>query len=243
MAQAAAPPAAESELRRIVQEMLDAVAPGNADVWRRYLHERVLRVDENGTVQNKEDLLKEFSPLPPGLIGRIAVDTFRAETHGDIAVVAYETQEHLDYHGQILRSRFRISDTWLKTGQGWQLLAEQVAAVLEGSALDQAHAAAALRIQRLVLVDCRYHRDAQVHAGRLHGGAITGIFVGERASIPGSVDEGGPTSLRAKASSVLRAGAGMAHPPRSTEVLSERTRGRRPEEPEEARDDAQDPKR
>ena len=131
VAQAAAPPAAESELRRIVQEMLDAVAPGDANVWRRYLHERVLRVDENGTVQNKEELLKEFSPLPPGLTGRIAVDAFRAETHGKIAVVAYETQEHLDYHGQILHSRFRISDTWLKTGRGWQLLAEQVAAVLK----------------------------------------------------------------------------------------------------------------
>ena len=129
--QAAAPSSAETELRKIVQEMLDAVAPGNADVWRRYLHERVLRVDENGAVQTKEDLLKEFSPLPPGLVGRAAVDTFRIETHGDIAVVAYEIQEHLDYHGQILRSRFRVSDTWMKTPQGWQLLAEQVAAVLK----------------------------------------------------------------------------------------------------------------
>lgn len=130
-AQAAAPSPAENELRRIVQEMLDAVAPGNAEVWRRYLHERVLRVDENGAVQTKEDLLREFSPLPPGLVGRIAVDTFRIETHGDIAVLAYEMQEHLDYHGQLLRSRFRVSDIWLRTAQGWQLLAEQVAAVLK----------------------------------------------------------------------------------------------------------------
>jgi hypothetical protein len=131
LAHAAAPSAAETELRRIVQEMLDAVAPGNAEVWRRYLHERVLRVDETGAVQTKEDLLKEFTPLPPGLVGSMKVDTFKIETHGDIAVLAYEAQEHLDYHGQILRSRFRISDTWLKTGQGWQLLAEQVAAVLK----------------------------------------------------------------------------------------------------------------
>ena len=131
VAHAAAQSSAEAELRRIVQEMLDAVAPGNADVWKRYLHERVLRVDETGAVQTKEDLLKEFSPLPPGLVGSIAVDTFKIETHGDVAVLAYETQEHLDYHGQILRSRFRVSDTWLKTGQGWQLLAEQVAAVLK----------------------------------------------------------------------------------------------------------------
>jgi hypothetical protein len=130
-AQAAAPSAAETELRKIVQEMLDAVAPGNAEVWRRYLHDRVIRVDEAGAVQTKTDLLKEFSPLPPGLVGRMALDTFKIETHGDVAVLAYETQEHLDYHGQILHSRFRVSDTWLKTQQGWKLVAEQVAAVLK----------------------------------------------------------------------------------------------------------------
>lgn len=130
-AQAAAPSASETELRKIVQDMLDAVAPGDTEVWRRYLHERVLRVDENGAVQTKQELLKEFSPLPPGLVGRMAVDTFKIETHGDVAVVAYETQEHLDYHGQLLHSRFRVSDTWLRTGQGWKLLAEQVAAVLK----------------------------------------------------------------------------------------------------------------
>jgi Domain of unknown function (DUF4440) len=114
-----------------VQEMLDAVAPGNVAVWQRYLHERLIHVDENGTVRTKQELLAEFTPLPPGLVGRIAIDRFKIETHGDIAVVAYEVQEHLDYHGQILRSRFRVNDTWLKTGQGWQLLAEQTAAVLK----------------------------------------------------------------------------------------------------------------
>ncbi|HEV8332323.1 MAG TPA: nuclear transport factor 2 family protein [Steroidobacteraceae bacterium] len=131
VAQAAAPSAAETELRKIAQDMLDAIAPGNAAVWRRYLHERVILVDENGTVRSKAALLKEFSPLPPGLVGNLKVDTFRVETHGDVAVLAYEAQEHLDYHGQILQSRYRINDTWLKTGQGWQLLAEQVAAVLK----------------------------------------------------------------------------------------------------------------
>ena len=132
VAQAAAPSAAETELRKIVQEMLDAVAPGNAEVWRRYLHERVIRVDENGSVQTKEEMLKEFSPLPPGLVGNIAGSTHSGSRRtATIAVLAYETQEHLDYHGQILRSRYRVSDTWLKTGQGWQLLAEQVAAVLK----------------------------------------------------------------------------------------------------------------
>jgi len=65
----------------MTQELLDAVAPGNADVWRRYLHERLIHV-----------------------------------THED--------QEHLDYFGQILRSRFRSTDTWLRTADGWRLLSE-----------------------------------------------------------------------------------------------------------------------
>ena len=131
VAQAAVPSAAATEMRKIAQEMLDAIAPGNAEVWRRYLHERVILVDENGTVRTKAEMLEELAPLPPGLVGNLKVDTFKVETHGDVAVLAYEAQEHLDYHGQILQSRYRINDTWLKTGQGWQLLAEQVAAVLK----------------------------------------------------------------------------------------------------------------
>jgi hypothetical protein len=117
------------ELRGICQQLIDAVAPGHADVWRRYLDDRVIHVDENGTVRTKEELLAELTPLPAGLVGRATIDRFKAEVFGDVAVVAYELQEHLDYHGQILRSRFRTSDTWRKTPDGWRLIAEQVAAV------------------------------------------------------------------------------------------------------------------
>jgi ketosteroid isomerase-like protein len=131
VAQAATQSSAESELRKATQEMLDAIAPGNADVWKRYLHERVVLVDENGVVRTKSEMLVEFSPLPPGLVGNLVVDKFKMEQHGAVAVLAYEAQEHLDYHGQTLQSRYRINDTWLKTPQGWQLLSEQVAAVLK----------------------------------------------------------------------------------------------------------------
>jgi ketosteroid isomerase-like protein len=131
VAQAATQSSAEGELRKATQEMLDAIAPGNAEVWKRYLHERVVLVDENGVVRTKSEMLKEFSPLPPGLVGNLALAKFKMEQHGNVAVLAYEAQEHLDYHGQPLASRYRINDTWLKTPQGWQLLSEQVAAVLK----------------------------------------------------------------------------------------------------------------
>ena len=46
-------------------------------------------------------------------------------------MTAGEVQEYLDYHGQNLRTRFRFVDTWLRTPDGWLLLARHTAAVLK----------------------------------------------------------------------------------------------------------------
>jgi len=119
------------ELRRITQEMLDAIAPGDTAVWVRNLHESFVHLDENGTVRNRTEFLKELTPLPAGLVGRIEIDTFRATLVENTAVVAYEIQEYLDYHGQSLRTRFRTLDTWLRTPDGWRLLGEHTEAVLK----------------------------------------------------------------------------------------------------------------
>jgi hypothetical protein len=121
----------EAELRRMTQEMLDAIAPGHAEVWQRYLHDHLIHVDETGTVRNKKELLAELTPLPPGLVGRIEIERFKVEIHDKVAVVAHEDQEYLEYHGQRLRSRFRSADTWLQTPEGWRLIAQHTSAVLK----------------------------------------------------------------------------------------------------------------
>ena len=129
----AATPASDVEavLKRQTQELMDAVAPGHVEVWRRYLLEDAVYLDENGVVFDRAGLLKELTPLPAGLVGRIVVDKFRLTLHGDTAVVAAELQEYLDYHGQDLRTRFRFLDTWLRTPAGWRLAARHTAAVLK----------------------------------------------------------------------------------------------------------------
>lgn len=126
-----ADPRVEAELRRLTQELLDAVAPGRVEVWDRLLHESVVHVDENGVVRDKPALLRELHPLPAGLIGRIEVDRFQVVLHGGTAIVANEMQESLDYHGQSLRTRFRSVDTWLQTPRGWRLVAQHITAVLK----------------------------------------------------------------------------------------------------------------
>ncbi len=124
-------PAPAAELRRLTQELLDAIAPGNASVWERALDERFVHLDENGVVRDRPKFLAELQPLPPGLVGRIEIDRFDATVLGETAVTVYEIQEYLDYHGQQLRSRFRSLDTWIATPAGWKLLAEHTAAVLK----------------------------------------------------------------------------------------------------------------
>ncbi len=121
----------EADLRRLTQEQLDAIAPGRAEVWRRNLHENFTHVDENNVVRNKSEIVAELTPLPKGLVGKLEIAKFQVKVTGDVAISTHEDLEHLDYHGQMLVSRWRSTDTWLKTPDGWKLLAQQTMALLE----------------------------------------------------------------------------------------------------------------
>ncbi|HEX2061205.1 MAG TPA: nuclear transport factor 2 family protein [Thermoanaerobaculia bacterium] len=120
----------EAELERMTNELLDAIAPGDVAVWKRYAHDRLVFVTEDNRVLTKAALLEEMKPLPKGLVGKLEVSSFQAEVHGNVAVTTYIADEWLDYYGQIIENDFRISDTWLKTGAGWRLIASQILAVL-----------------------------------------------------------------------------------------------------------------
>jgi Domain of unknown function (DUF4440) len=120
-----------SELRQTTQLMLDAIAAGNVAVWDKWLDPAVLQVDENDIVRGKAEILAELKPLGPGLVGHLYIDDFRVVVRDSVAVVTHEDNETLDYHGQMLLSRFRETDTWHKTPGGWRLLGEQVLAVLQ----------------------------------------------------------------------------------------------------------------
>jgi len=122
---------AEKELRQNTQALLDALAPGDVAVWKRLLDDNALQVDENDVVRNKAQVLAELKPLGPGLTGHLNIDDFRVTRHGEVAVVTHEDNEYLDYHGQIIRSRFRMTDTWIHSSAGWRELGSQVLAVLQ----------------------------------------------------------------------------------------------------------------
>jgi hypothetical protein len=119
----------ESVLRANTQALLDAIAPGDTSVWNRLLDPAAIQVDENDVVRTKPEILASLRPLGPGLVGHLAIDNFRVALHGSVAVVTHEDNEYLDYHGQVIRSRFRMTDTWVDGASGWRLLGSQVLAV------------------------------------------------------------------------------------------------------------------
>jgi ketosteroid isomerase-like protein len=142
-----APPAdsVKETLRRQTQELFDAVSSGSAAVWDKYLDPGVRYTDESGAVMTKKEMVEGTKPLPAGISGSIRVADFEVAVHGDVAVATYVCDENEDFHGHALHCQYRTTDTWMRTGDGWRLIAGQVLALrtdppsiaLPAAALDQ----------------------------------------------------------------------------------------------------------
>src|SRR5262249_9200679 len=98
---AAAPALAADDARdtitRQIQELNDAVSNGSASVWEKYLDAHALYVEEDGAVHNKAELVKEITPLPPGLSGNIKVEVLQFHQDGDVATVVFRDHETESY--------------------------------------------------------------------------------------------------------------------------------------------------
>jgi hypothetical protein len=130
---AANPPAEDVSalLERQTQELFDATSSGDAKVWEKYLDPNVRYTDENGTLLGKNELVEGTKPLPAGVSGTIRVTDFHATVHGDVAVATHVEDEHENYHGHALHCRYRTTDTWIRSPDGWRLIAGQVLAIRE----------------------------------------------------------------------------------------------------------------
>jgi hypothetical protein len=129
----AAPARASEDVRALLQrqsqELADAIVPGRAEVWDRYLDPDVRYVDENGAVMTKKQMVEGTRPLPQGVSGTINVTDYNVAPHGDVAVATYVSDEHESYHGHELHCQYRTTETWVKKSEGWRLIAAQVLAL------------------------------------------------------------------------------------------------------------------
>lgn len=117
--------ATREELVSLTRQLMDAIAPGKAEVWQRLLAEDAIIVDEFGRKEDKRGLVAALRPLPPGLSGSIEVRNPIVRQHGDAAVVHFEAYERESVFGQALVIRYLSMATWVRRAAGWQLVAMQ----------------------------------------------------------------------------------------------------------------------
>jgi ketosteroid isomerase-like protein len=116
----------QEELVRNTQEIFDAVAPGNAEPFKKYFAEDAMFFDEKGRSMDKAALVKDVQPLPKGYSGTIKLVRPKSHIEGNIAILSYDLDETETIFGQNMTARYHETDTWMRRGGKWQIVAGQV---------------------------------------------------------------------------------------------------------------------
>jgi ketosteroid isomerase-like protein len=110
-------------LTQHMQDMADALVPGDVTPWNEYLDPDVIYADENGDFTNKAGMIKQVQPMPKGLGGEIKVELLSYREGGDTAVALFRQHETERYYGQTIHASYLTSTTWKKHKDGWQMIA------------------------------------------------------------------------------------------------------------------------
>jgi hypothetical protein len=122
-------PPVKQQLLANTQRLMDAVASGDKAVWSELLDDAFVVTDENGAVMMKKELVDGMRPLPAGYSGSIKVMDGKVRLFGDTAVVTYRDFEDETVFGQKIHADYLATDTWVKRGGKWRLVASQVMVV------------------------------------------------------------------------------------------------------------------
>ena len=124
----------------VTQQLLDAITDGDTAVWARHLSARWTITDEEGRRIGRTDFLRDLHPLPSGQSGKLRLADWHIVGTPTVTVVSYAADEEHLYYGQHLVTRFRQTDTWVREGNAWRMLASQITALptpIEGRAISR----------------------------------------------------------------------------------------------------------
>ena len=118
-----ASPATKKEIVAMTQELMDALVPGKAEVWQRYLADDAMITDEFGRRQTKMEAVESMHPLPAGFSGSIELRDARVHVYGDTAVLDCEEYETEIVFGQKLVVRYFTMNTYVRRDGVWKVVA------------------------------------------------------------------------------------------------------------------------
>ena len=132
------PTITQEQLVRRTQELFDSVASGNAEPFKKYFAEDAMFFDEKGRSMDKTALVKDVQPLPKGYSGTIKLVRPKSHIEGDVAILSYDLDETETIFGQQMTARYHETDTWMRRGGKWQIVAGQVLRYYEDPAAGKA---------------------------------------------------------------------------------------------------------
>src|SRR5215210_7442682 len=114
----------EQNLKRIEQELTDALLKGDASVFERYLADAFIFTGPDGVVMSKAEFI---APIKSGDLKfeSSKLDDMKVKLYGNTAVVTYQTTDKGTYKGNDLSGQYRWIDVFVKQGEGWQIVATQ----------------------------------------------------------------------------------------------------------------------
>jgi len=116
-------------LVKTTQALLDAITAGDSTPWARHLAPNWVLADEEGQLITRSEFLSGLRPLPTGQQGKLTLTRRRVIGGPAVAVTSYDADEEHHYYGQLLLTRFHVTDTWVRSGGRWLQLASQVTAL------------------------------------------------------------------------------------------------------------------
>jgi hypothetical protein len=93
---------------------------------------------KKGRSRNKQELLADLSPFPPGISGSIRIAKVQSHIERNVAILSYDLDETETIYGQKLHARYHATDTWLQHKGEWQIAAGQVLRYYEDPAAGKA---------------------------------------------------------------------------------------------------------
>jgi hypothetical protein len=116
----------EEELVGRTQQLMDAVAPGNQEPWKKYFADDAIYFDEEGRAMDKAAIVKDVSPMPGGYSGTIKVRNAKCRIIRNTAILSYDLDETETRFGQVEHARYHGTDTWIRRNGNWQIVAGQM---------------------------------------------------------------------------------------------------------------------
>jgi len=153
------------------QALMDAITTGDKQVWQQIMDEHCVVTSEEGEVIPKKEFLDELGPLPPGLSGTISVQDLTVQTASNIAIVRFLDDEHEDVFGQKLATQYRVTDTFMRMGSEWKMLASHISVVTKDPPpLDASSADWQSLVGTYQLVPNGWKFYVELRDGKLYGG-------------------------------------------------------------------------